>query len=82
MHNILILKYLEQMKKAFLFAAATIALASCSSDELVNKSAADTDASIAFGVEAKNLSRSQNFETLERYNFGVWAYKVKGSESQ
>ena len=70
------------MKKAFLFAAATIALASCSSDELVNKSAADTDASIAFGVEAKNLSRSQNFETLERYNFGVWAYKVKGSESQ
>lgn len=82
MHNILFLKYLEQMKKAFLFAAATIALASCSSDELVNKSAADTDASIAFGVEAKNLSRSQNFETLERYNFGVWAYKVKGSESQ
>lgn len=70
------------MKKAFLFAAATMALASCSSDELVNKSAADTDASIAFGVEAKNLSRGQNFEDLERYNFGVWAYKVNASGSQ
>ena len=70
------------MKKAFLLTAATIALASCSSDELVDNSAASTDTSIAFSVEAKNLSRGTNLEKLERYNFGVWAYKVKGSESQ
>lgn len=70
------------MKKQVFFAVAAMALASCSSDGLVNNSAADQEAPIAFGVEKKNITRGTNFETLERYNFGVWAYKVKGTESQ
>ena len=72
------------MKKTVFLAAAAIALASCSSDELVNSTAGDMngESPIAFSVEAKNITRGTNFETLERYNFGVWAYKVKGTESQ
>ena len=65
------------MKKQVFFAVAAMALASCSSDGLVNNSAADQEAPIAFGVEKKNITRGANFETLERYNFGVWAYKYK-----
>ncbi|SHK69339.1 fimbrillin family protein [Xylanibacter ruminicola] len=70
------------MKKQVFFAVAAMALASCSSDGLVNNSAADQEAPIAFGVEKKNITRGTNFETLERYNFGVWAYKVNGTNSQ
>lgn len=72
----------KKMKKQVFFAVAAMALASCSSDVLVNNSAADQEAPIAFGVEKKNITRGTNFETLERYNFGVWAYKVNGSDIQ
>lgn len=72
------------MKKTVFLAAAAIALASCSSDELVNSTAGDMngESPIAFSVEAKNITRGTKFEELQRYNFGVWAYKVKGTESQ
>lgn len=66
------------MKKALFLTAAVIALASCSSDELVNKSAASNEAPIAFSVEKKNMTRAtteQNLEATGHYNFGVWAYK-------
>ena len=65
------------MKKALFLTAAVIALASCSSDELVNKSAASNEAPIAFSVEKKNMTRAtteQNLEATGHYNFGVWAY--------
>ena len=79
------------MKKTVLFALATITLASCSSDGLVNNSSsgdASNEAPIAFSVEKKNITRADETSTLPslestgHYNFGVWAYKVKGSSSQ
>lgn len=70
------------MKKQVFFAVAAMALASCSSDGLVNNSAADQEAPIAFGVEKKNITRGdevnkKNLEATGHYNFGVWAYKYK-----
>lgn len=79
------------MKKTVLFALATITLASCSSDGLVNNSSsgdASNEAPIAFSVEKKNITRAgetsplPSLESTGHYNFGVWAYKVKGSSSQ
>ncbi|SEA27333.1 Fimbrillin-like [Xylanibacter ruminicola] len=66
------------MKKQVLFAIATMTLASCSSDGLVNNSSSGGgEAPIAFSVEKKNITRATNLETLGHYNFGVWAYKYK-----
>lgn len=72
------------MKKQVLFAIATMTLASCSSDGLVNNSSSGGgEAPIAFSVEKKNITRgtsTTNPTTLEstgHYNFGVWAYKYK-----
>lgn len=79
------------MKKQVLFAIATMALASCSSDGLVNNSSSGgSEAPIAFSVEKKNITRAgetptttpKNLEATGHYNFGVWAYKVKGADSQ
>lgn len=79
------------MKKSVLFAVATMALASCSSDGLVNNSSSGGgEAPIAFSVEKKNITRAgetptttpKNLEATGHYNFGVWAYKVKGADSQ
>lgn len=79
------------MKKQVLFAIATMVLASCSSDGLVNNSSSGGgEAPIAFSVEKKNITRAgetptttpKNLEATGHYNFGVWAYKVKGADSQ
>lgn len=72
------------MKKQVLFAVATMALASCSSDGLVNNSSSGGgEAPIAFSVEKKNITRAeQALEATGHYNFGVWAYKVNSSNSQ
>ena len=77
------------MKKQVLFALATMVLASCSSDGLVNNSSSGGgEAPIAFSVEKKNITRAGETSTLPslestgHYNFGVWAYKVKGSNSR
>ena len=76
------------MKKTVLFALATITLASCSSDGLVNNSSsgdASNEAPIAFSVEKKNITRAGETSTLPslestgHYNFGVWAYKTRAS---
>lgn len=66
------------MKKTVFLAAAAVALASCSSDELVNNSAVN-EAPIAFNVGQKNITRAepQKLEDTGHYNFGVWAYKYK-----
>lgn len=71
------------MKKSVLFAVATMALASCSSDGLVNNSSSGgSEAPIAFSVEKKNITRAASFESMGHYNFGVWAYKVKKDDTQ
>ena len=70
------------MKKVTIFAAIAMTMVGCSSDELVNNSTENTEAPIAFSVEKKNISRATNLEDLKHYNFGVWAYKVKGSNNQ
>ena len=72
------------MKKRNLLALAmAIALAGCSSDELVNdtvvKKANETP--IGFNVQKQNITRttgSQALESTDHYNFGVWAWKVQG----
>jgi hypothetical protein len=74
------------MKKTVFLALATVALASCSSDELINNSSADeagSKAPIAFSVEKQNITRAeQSLESTKHYNFGVWAYKLKGDNNQ
>ena len=72
------------MKKQVLFAIATMTLASCSSDGLVNNSSSGGgEAPIAFSVEKKNITRAepQKLEDTKHYNFGVWAWKVNGKNS-
>lgn len=66
------------MKKTVFLAAAAVALASCSSDELVNNSAVN-EAPIAFNVGQKNITRAaeQKLELAGYDDFGVWAYKTK-----
>ena len=73
------------MKKTVFLAAAAVALASCSSDELVNNSAVN-EAPIAFNVGQKNITRgdavtSSKLEDAGYYDFGVWAYKTKSGSS-
>ena len=74
------------MKKTVFLALATVALASCSSDELISNSSADeagSKAPIAFSVEKQNITRAeQSLESTKHYNFGVWAYKVKSDNNQ
>ncbi|MCR5269880.1 MAG: fimbrillin family protein [Prevotella sp.] len=67
------------MKKLAFLTVTAVALASCSSDDLVDRSAAENEAPIAFSVEKKNITRATNLEALGHYNFGVWAYKYGAS---
>lgn len=72
------------MRKTMILLVAAVALAGCSSDELVNnpKTRTDGEAPIAFSVEKKNITRATNLEELGHYNFGVWAYKTGSSASK
>ncbi len=72
------------MKKILTYAVSALALASCSSDSLVSDSPANTQAPIAFNVGQKNITRADlpKLEDKGHYNFGVWAYKTKGTTSQ
>ena len=71
------------MKKVIIFAAIAMTMVGCSSDELVNSSTENTEAPIAFSVEKQNITRAeQSLESTKHYNFGVWAYKVKGDNNQ
>ena len=71
------------MKKVIIFAAIAMTMVGCSSDELVNNSTENTEAPIAFSVEKQNITRAeQSLESTKHYNFGVWAYKVKGDNNQ
>ena len=73
------------MKVKFIHVVAALALASCSSDALVDNRgdrAAD-EAPIAFSVNKRNITRaeSSSLESNYHYNFGVWTYKVKDAGS-
>lgn len=68
------------MKKSLILAIAAIAMASCSSDELVSKPTTG-ETPIAFSVEKANITRAKNLEDVNHYNFGVWAWKVNGKNS-
>ncbi|UKK48720.1 fimbrillin family protein [Prevotella sp. E9-3] len=72
------------MKTNYLLAVAVATvLGSCSSDELVNESAASKSdkAPIGFSVEKQNITRATNLETVNHFNFGAWAWKVNGKNS-
>ena len=75
------------MKKYFIFAAAAVTFAACTSDTLIDDSkVADTkDVAIGFGTGMNNMTRAENSSAaigaaLENYHpaFGVWGYKTVG----
>jgi len=73
------------MQKQFYFAfAVAAALASCSSDDVVNETVGVRNSGqvpIGFNVQKQNITRAANLETVKHYNFGVWAWKVNGKNS-
>ena len=72
------------MRKSLLFATALAALfVSCSNNELVNDSVGreTKQVPIEFSVQKQNITRATNLETVNHYNFGVWAWKVNGKNS-
>lgn len=64
----------------FLAVAFAAAFASCSNDDLVSGSKPGKTP-ISFNVQKQNITRGTNLETLNHYNFGVWAYKVQGKNN-
>lgn len=65
----------------FLAVAFAAAFASCSNDDLVSGSKPGKTP-ISFNVQKQNITRgTQNLEDLNHYNFGVWAYKVQGKNT-
>ncbi len=73
------------MKKSKLFAVVfAAALVGCSSDSLVDNSVEKKakETPIGFSVQKQNITRAATLQSLNHYNFGVWAYKTVGSASQ
>ena len=79
------------MKKYFIFAAAAVTFAACTSDTLIDDSkVADTkDVAIGFGTGMNNMTRAENSSAaigaaLENYHpaFGVWGYKTVGTGAE
>ncbi len=73
------------MKKYLIFALAALATTvACSRHALVDSGLGVKDngqVPIGFTVEKQNITRAANLETVKHYNFGVWAWKVEGSNS-
>lgn len=71
------------MKQSFLLAVAALALVGCSRQGLVTDPSQPNDklVPVAFSVQRQNMTKatSTNLEAVNHYNFGVFAYKVKGS---
>lgn len=66
------------MKKIMILSAAALALAACSSEDLIDKNAGQNgkEGPISFVMEQRNMTRSTtNLQDADHYNFGVFAYK-------
>lgn len=66
------------MKKFVYLSLATLSLAACSSEDIVNDSSSSTakDGPISFVMSKKNITRSYtDLQLTDHYNFGVFAYK-------
>lgn len=71
------------MKHSILLAfSAAVAFVGCSRQGLVtDPSGKAQQFPIEFSVHGQNMTKGQNLETVDHYNFGVYAYKVNGSNS-
>ena len=59
-------------------------LTGCSNDALVsNQGDTNSEEPIAFNVNKRNITRAEasSLESNSHYNFGTWAYKIKGATS-
>ena len=64
--------------------AAAAVLVSCSSDNYINEETAGVSSRqvpIGFNVQKQNITRAVNLETVNHFNFGVWAWKVNGKNN-
>ena len=68
------------MKKSiFLALSAAVALVGCSRQGLVTDPTGNArEFPIEFSVQKKNLTKVASLESVNHYNFGVYAYKVNG----
>ena len=71
------------MKQSLLLAAAALALVGCSRQGLVTDPSQPNGklVPVAFSVQRQNMTKATNLEAVNHYNFGVFAYKVNGSNS-
>lgn len=68
------------MKKSILLiSSAALALVGCSRTGLVNEQPETQKLPIEFSVQKQNITKAANLETVGHYNFGVFAWKVQGS---
>ncbi len=71
------------MKQSLLLAVAALALVGCSRQGLVTDPSQPNGklVPVAFSVQRQNMTKATNLEAVNHYNFGVFAYKVNGSNS-
>lgn len=71
------------MKKSLLLAIAALALVGCSRHSLVTdpSEANGKLVPVEFSVQRQNMTKATNLEAVKHYNFGVFAWKVNGSNS-
>ena len=68
------------MKKSILLTlSSALALVGCSRTGLVNEQPEAQKLPIEFSVQKQNITKAANLETVGHYNFGVFAWKVQGS---
>lgn len=75
------------MKQTYFFLLVVAAIMmGCTTHDLVNDIGGDSgnngnQTPIDFNVQKQNITRATNFETVNHFNFGVWAWKVGGKNS-
>lgn len=72
------------MKKLILFAASVALLASCANDTIIdNGGKTEKNVPITLSTSRQNITRAtSSLESNLHYNFGAWAQKIKGSDTQ
>lgn len=58
-----------------------MSLIGCSRNGLVNDLSKKEETPIEFSVQKENITRAANLEAVNHYNFGVWAWKLNGTNS-